>query len=167
MVLFNMTTLHATALLRRLEAADELAIPFWLQMEAQRHSNLFTGHPGLLKTPIGMRQGLVFTMETCPRNAPRTNRMDKETRNPARRRTVDVFFKPRNVAVIGATEAPHSVGRSIVANLRDAPFPGRYLPGESSARHAAGSALFPQHLKRSRGGGSGGDRYPSQALFRA
>jgi acetyltransferase len=46
----------------------------------------------------------------------------------ARHRTLDVFFRPRNVALIGATEAPHSVGRSILANLKDAPFPGAIYP---------------------------------------
>jgi acetyltransferase len=46
----------------------------------------------------------------------------------ARHRTLDVFFRPKNVAVIGATEAPHSVGRSIAANLKDAPFPGDIYP---------------------------------------
>jgi acetyltransferase len=51
-----------------------------------------------------------------------------QSRNSARRRTLDVFFHPKNVAVIGATEAPHSVGRSILSNLRDAPFPGVLYP---------------------------------------
>jgi acetyltransferase len=52
----------------------------------------------------------------------------EKARNSARRRTLDVFFHPKNVAVIGATEAPHSVGRSIVTNLKDAPFPGAIYP---------------------------------------
>lgn len=46
----------------------------------------------------------------------------------ARRHTLDVFFRPKNVAVIGATEAAHSVGRSILTNLKDAPFPGAIYP---------------------------------------
>ncbi|MCU1275887.1 MAG: lcfA, partial [Bryobacterales bacterium] len=33
-----------------------------------------------------------------------------------RRRPLDVFFAPRNVAVIGATESPASVGRTILWN---------------------------------------------------
>src|SRR5579862_4976335 len=52
----------------------------------------------------------------------------EKTRNSKRRRTLDVFFHPKNVAVIGATEAPHSVGRSILSNLKDAPFPGAIYP---------------------------------------
>ncbi len=51
-----------------------------------------------------------------------------KTRNAARRRTLDAFFHPKNVAVIGATEAPHSVGRAIATNLKDAPFPGAIYP---------------------------------------
>lgn len=55
--------------------------------------------------------------------------MDRETiRTAARRRTLDVFFNPRNVAVIGATEAAHSVGLSILANLKNVPFPGAIWP---------------------------------------
>ncbi len=38
---------------------------------------------------------------------------------------VDVFFHPRSVAVIGATEEPASVGRSLVSNLKQSPFRGR------------------------------------------
>ena len=52
----------------------------------------------------------------------------EKARNSARRRTLDVFFHPKNVAVIGATEAPRSVGRSIVSNLKNAPFPGAIYP---------------------------------------
>lgn len=49
-------------------------------------------------------------------------------KSSTRRRTLDVFFHPKSVAVIGATEAPHSVGRSIVTNLKDASFPGPIYP---------------------------------------
>ena len=52
---------------------------------------------------------------------------DKIRKTP-RRRTLEFCFHPKNVAVIGATEAPHSVGRSILANLKDAPFPGAIYP---------------------------------------
>lgn len=58
---------------------------------------------------------------------PGVSKPDKKTRNSARRRTLDYFFKPKRVAVIGATETPHSVGRSIVTNLKDA-FPGAICP---------------------------------------
>src|SRR5271167_2305738 len=72
--------------------------------------------------------------------------MDKEIRNPARRRTVDVFFKPRSIAVIGATEAPHSVGRSIVSNLLAAPFPGPVYPVNPRHDTLLGLRCFPSIL---------------------
>ena len=37
-------------------------------------------------------------------------------------RPLDVFFRPRNVAVIGATETAGSVGRAILWNLMSNPF---------------------------------------------
>ena len=45
-----------------------------------------------------------------------------------RRAPLEVFFRPRSVAVIGATEDPSSVGRSIMANLRQTQFPGSVYP---------------------------------------
>jgi acetyltransferase len=41
---------------------------------------------------------------------------------------LDVFFHPKNVAVIGATETPGSVGRSILSNLIASPFGGPVFP---------------------------------------
>jgi len=46
----------------------------------------------------------------------------------SRRAPLDVLFHPKSVAVVGATEAPHSVGRSILLNLKGAPFPGAIYP---------------------------------------
>jgi acetyltransferase len=48
----------------------------------------------------------------------------RQTRTPA----LDVFFKPKSVAVIGATETPGSVGRTIVQNLLSSPFGGTVYP---------------------------------------
>jgi acetyltransferase len=70
--------------------------------------------------------------------------MDKVTiGNSARRRSLDVFFNAKNVAVIGATGAPHSVGRSIVANLKDAPFPGAIYPVNPRDDTLLGLRCFP------------------------
>ncbi len=41
---------------------------------------------------------------------------------------LDVFFRPRTVAVIGATETPGSVGRTLLQNLIGAPFGGTVFP---------------------------------------
>jgi hypothetical protein len=45
-----------------------------------------------------------------------------------RRRPLDMFFAPRNVAVIGATESPTSVGRTILWTLINSPFGGTVFP---------------------------------------
>src|SRR5712692_956855 len=45
-----------------------------------------------------------------------------------RPRPLDVFFSPRTVAIIGATETPGSVGRTIVRNLISNPFGGTVFP---------------------------------------
>lgn len=41
---------------------------------------------------------------------------------------LDPFFKPRNIAVIGATENPGSVGRTTLWNLMSTPFGGAVFP---------------------------------------
>lgn len=45
-----------------------------------------------------------------------------------RGQSIDVFFKPSTVAVIGATENPGSVGRTILWNLISSPFGGTVFP---------------------------------------
>ena len=44
------------------------------------------------------------------------------------RSTLDIFFAPRSVALIGATEKPDSVGRAILWNLIQSPFGGTIYP---------------------------------------
>ena len=41
---------------------------------------------------------------------------------------LDVFFRPKSVAVIGATETPGSVGRTVLSNLIASPFGGPVYP---------------------------------------
>jgi acetyltransferase len=67
---------------------------------------------------------------------------EKSGKSP-RRRTLDVFFHPKSVAVIGATEAPHSVGRSILSNLKDTPFPGVVYPVNPKRDTLLGLRCFP------------------------
>jgi acetyltransferase len=54
----------------------------------------------------------------------------KPTRKAVNRRPqpLDVFFSPKNVAVIGATENQNSVGRTILWNLMSSPFGGAVFP---------------------------------------
>ena len=44
------------------------------------------------------------------------------------RHSLDPFFAPRSVAVIGATERPGSIGRTVMANLLASPFGGTVFP---------------------------------------
>src|SRR5690606_31148685 len=44
------------------------------------------------------------------------------------RQPLEHFFAPRNVAVIGASEAPGSVGRTLLWNLISTPFGGTVFP---------------------------------------
>jgi acetyltransferase len=46
----------------------------------------------------------------------------------SRRRPLDAIFHPRSIAVIGATEKPGSVGRTILWNLLSSPFGGTVYP---------------------------------------
>jgi len=53
------------------------------------------------------------------------NKLMGATGEPAKdltRRDLDVFFKPRSVAVIGATDKTGHVGRTVLWNLISSPF---------------------------------------------
>jgi acetyltransferase len=47
---------------------------------------------------------------------------------------LDVFFAPKTVAVIGATETANTVGRTILWNLVSNPFGGTVSPSTPSGR---------------------------------
>src|SRR5579862_4250489 len=51
----------------------------------------------------------------------------KKTRNSIHQ-PLDVFFSPKTVAVVGATENPGSVGRTLLWNLVTSPFGGTVYP---------------------------------------
>ncbi len=55
--------------------------------------------------------------------------------------SLDVFFHPRNIAVIGATDAPGSVGRALVSNLQD--FGGRVYPVNPHRTTVLGLPCYP------------------------
>ncbi len=57
--------------------------------------------------------------------------LTKPTRKKGKRHSdqrLDVFFSPKTVAVIGATENPNSVGRTLLWNLVTSPFGGTVYP---------------------------------------
>ncbi len=59
----------------------------------------------------------------------------------ARRAPLEVFFHPRNVAVIGATES--GVGRSVVSNLQHTSFGGQIFPVNPKRSDVLGLACYP------------------------
>ena len=61
----------------------------------------------------------------------------------ATRHPLDTFFRPRSVAVIGATEKAGSVGRTILWNLISSPFGGTVFPVNPSAPERAGHQGHP------------------------
>src|SRR5437870_8276652 len=69
---------------------------------------------------------------------------ETESQSVGRRPPLEVFFRPRNVAVIGATEEPSSVGRSIVFNLKQTSFDGRLYPVNPKRSNVFGLPCYPR-----------------------
>jgi acetyltransferase len=57
--------------------------------------------------------------------------------------SLDKIFKPNNVAVIGATEKPGSVGRTIIKNLITNPFGGTIFPVNPKRPNVLGIQTYP------------------------
>ena len=56
---------------------------------------------------------------------------------------LDVFFSPDSVAVIGATETPGSVGRTVLWNLITNPFGGMVFPVNPKRASVLGILAYP------------------------
>src|SRR4051812_24966066 len=54
-----------------------------------------------------------------------------------------MFFSPRNVAVIGATENPVSIGRTVLRNLIGSPFGGAIFPVNPKRANVLGIRAYP------------------------
>src|SRR5208283_5609984 len=57
--------------------------------------------------------------------------------------SLEVFFKPKQVAVIGATETKDSVGRTILWNLISTPFGGTVFPVNPKRSSVLGIKAYP------------------------
>src|SRR4030095_10150269 len=57
--------------------------------------------------------------------------------------SLDVFFSPKTVAVIGATEKEGSVGRTLLWNLLSNPFGGTVYPVNPKRPNVLGVRAFP------------------------
>ena len=60
-----------------------------------------------------------------------------------RRRPLDPIFSPRTIAVIGATETPNSVGRTIMENLQKGGFAGTLYPVNPKRDSVLGVKAYP------------------------
>ncbi len=56
---------------------------------------------------------------------------------------LEYFFKPRNVAVIGAKDDPDSVGATLMKNLIDSPFEGEIYPVNPKRKEVMGKTCYP------------------------
>ncbi len=56
---------------------------------------------------------------------------------------LEAFFNPKNIAVIGASETEGSVGRSILANLKNNPFGGSIFPVNPKRASVLGIEAYP------------------------
>ncbi|MDP9373573.1 MAG: bifunctional acetate--CoA ligase family protein/GNAT family N-acetyltransferase, partial [Chloroflexota bacterium] len=61
----------------------------------------------------------------------------------AERQPLDAIFKPRAVAVIGASEEPNSVGRTVLWNLISNPFGGAVFPVNPRRPYVLGVKAYP------------------------
>lgn len=60
------------------------------------------------------------------------------------RQPLDAIFRPQNVAVVGATEAPGSVGRTVLWNLISNPFGGTVFPVNPKRPSVLGIKAYPK-----------------------
>lgn len=63
--------------------------------------------------------------------------------NRKRKQPLDVFFSPKTVAVIGATENPGTVGRTVLWNLVTSPFGGTVYPVNPKRPSVLGVKAYP------------------------
>src|SRR6185369_6383271 len=56
---------------------------------------------------------------------------------------LDPIFAPRSVAVVGASERPGSVGRSVLWNLLSSPFGGTVFPVNAKRPNVLGIKAYP------------------------
>ena len=80
----------------------------------------------------------VASRPTAPRAPDRASDVLRAGRHP-----LDPFFRPRSVAVIGATEKQGSVGRTVLWNLISSPFGGTVLPVNPKRSNVLGVLAYP------------------------
>ncbi len=69
---------------------------------------------------------------------------------------LDTLFQPKSVAVIGASERPGSVGRSVLWNLLSSPFGGTVFPVNAKRPNVLGIKAYPSVTGAAGQSGPGG-----------
>ena len=80
-------------------------------------------------------------------NTPMTSTIQKPfsaTDRQMGRHPLDAIFQPKSVAVVGATEKPNSVGRTVLWNLMSTPFGGPVYPVNPSRPSVLGIKAYPK-----------------------
>jgi acetyltransferase len=72
-----------------------------------------------------------------------TNKTNKKKSHAQRNQPLDVFFSPKTVAVIGATENVGSVGRTLLWNIMTSPFGGTVYPVNPKRSNVLGVKAYP------------------------
>jgi acetyltransferase len=72
----------------------------------------------------------------------RTTGLAHDVLKQSRQHPLDPFFRPHSVAVIGATETPHSVGRTLLHNLISTPFGGTVYPVNPKRENVLGIKAY-------------------------
>jgi acetyltransferase len=72
-----------------------------------------------------------------------TNKANKKKSHAPRNQPLDVFFSPKTVAVIGATENVGSVGRTLLWNIMTSPFGGTVYPVNPKRSNVLGVKAYP------------------------
>ena len=76
-------------------------------------------------------------------NSPPVTDPSHDVLRAVQRPALDVFFAPRSVAVVGATETPGSVGRTLITNLISSPFGGVVYPVNLKRPSVLGVKAYP------------------------
>ena len=71
------------------------------------------------------------------------NKPSRKKKSPPREQPLEVFFSPKTVAVIGATENPNTVGRTLMWNLVTSPFGGTVYPVNPKRPSVLGVKAYP------------------------
>src|SRR5262245_1012941 len=90
------------------------------------------------------RSGAPVRKTKVPDRAPVVRQILKSSaRSIAMHRSLDPFFKPETVAVIGASATPGSVGQTVMRNLARSDFNGVVFPINPQRRAVFGMHCYP------------------------